>query len=167
VEHVATVALNDSHRSARRRGKALRVLDSDLPGGRLRANLAPSRARYQQIVGTYVNQVLIAYGDVEDALTDLHAFSDEVGRLRDAVGASQSLRLAQVQYRQGLTDYLIVIEAERTLRANQLSLAQAVNLRMSASIHLIKALGGGWNPAEDPASVQLTSGSSTVSGTSR
>jgi multidrug efflux system outer membrane protein len=116
----------------------------------------------------YVNQVLIAYGDVEDALTDLHAFSDEVGRLRDAVGASQSyLRLAQVQYRQGLTDYLIVIDAERTLLANQLSLAQAVNLHMSASIHLIKALGGGWNPAEDPASVQLTSERSPVSGTSR
>ena len=134
----------------------------------LGTNLAASRARYEQTVGTYANQVLIAYGDVEDALTDLHAFSDEVGRLRDAVGASQSyLRLAHVQYRQGLTDYLIVIDAERTLLANQLSLAQAVNLHMSASIHLIKALGGGWNPAEDPASVQLTSGPSTVSGTSR
>src|SRR5205814_1861808 len=78
-------------------------------GGRLRANLAATKARYEQTVGTYVNQVLIAYGDVEDALSDLHAFSDEVGRLRDAVGASQSyLRLAQVQYRQGLADYLIV-----------------------------------------------------------
>ena len=84
-------------------------------GGRLRANLAASKARYEQTVGTYVNQVLIAYGDVEDALTDLHAFSDEVDRLRDAVGASQGyLRLAQVQYRQGLADYLIVIDAERT-----------------------------------------------------
>ena len=123
-------------------------------GGRLRANLAASKARYEQTVGTYVNQVLIAYGDVEDALTDLHAFSDEVGRLRDAVGASQSyLRLAQVQYRQGLADYLIVIDAERTLLANQLSLAQAVNLQMAASVHLIKALGGGWSPAEESASL--------------
>jgi outer membrane protein TolC len=50
-----------------------------------------------------------------------------------------------VQYRQGLTDYLIVIDAERTLLANQLSLAQAVNLQMGGSIRLIKALGGGWN----------------------
>jgi len=67
-----------------------------------------------------------AYGDVEDALTDLHAFSDEVGRLRDAVGASQSyLRLAKVQYLQGLADYLIVIDAERTLLVNQLSPCRA------------------------------------------
>src|SRR5439155_1147870 len=118
-------------------------------GGRLRANLEATRARYQQAVAAYVNQVLIAYGDVEDALTDLHALSDEVATLREAVSASQSyLRLAQVQYRQGLADYLIVIDAERTLLANQLSLAQAVNLEMGASIRLIKALGGGWDPTE-------------------
>jgi len=99
-----------------------------------------------------MNQVLIAYGDVEDALTALHALSDEVGSLRDAVGESQNyLRLANVQYRYGLVDYLIVIDAERRLLVNQLSLAQAVNLHMAASIQLIKALGGGWDPAEDGA----------------
>jgi multidrug efflux system outer membrane protein len=114
-------------------------------GGRLRANLEATQAQYRQTVALYVNQVLIAYGDVEDALTDLHALIDMVGRYRDAVVASENyLRLAQVQYRSGLTDYLIVIDAERTLLANQLSLAQAVNLQQAASIHLIKALGGGW-----------------------
>ena len=45
--------------------------------------------------------------------------------------------------------YLIVIDAERTLLANQLSLAQAVNFHVAASIQLVKALGGGWNPSED------------------
>ena len=119
-------------------------------GGRLRANLEATKARYQQAVAAYVNQVLVAYGDVEDALTDLHALTDEAGTLRDAVSASRNyLRLADVQYKQGLVDYLIVIDAERTLLANQLSLAQAVNLQMGASIRLIKALGGGWNPSED------------------
>jgi multidrug efflux system outer membrane protein len=117
-------------------------------GGRLRANLEATRARFQQAVAAYVNQVLIAYGDVEDALTDLRAFSDQVGSLREAVSASQNyLRLAQSQYKYGLVDYLIVIDAERTLLANQLSLAQVVNLHVAASIRLIKALGGGWNPA--------------------
>jgi len=57
-------------------------------GGRLRANLKASKARYEQAVAAYVNQVLIAYGDVEDALTDLHAFSDEVESLRGAVNAA-------------------------------------------------------------------------------
>ena len=119
-------------------------------GGRLRANLEATEARYRQAVAAYVNQVLVAYADVEDALTDLHALSDEVGSLREATSASQNyLHLAQVQYKQGLVDYLIVIDAERTLLANQLSLAQAVNLQMGASIRLVKALGGGWDPSED------------------
>ena len=116
-------------------------------GGRLRANLEATEARYRQTVAAYVNQVLVAYADVEDALTDLHALSDEAGNLREAVSASQNyLRFAQAQFKFGLVDYLIVIDAERTLLTNQLSLAQAVNLQMAASIHLIKALGGGWNP---------------------
>jgi len=86
--------------------------------------------------------VLIAYGDVEDALTDLHALTGEVANYRQAAAASQNyLRLAEVQYRNGLVDYLTVIDAERTLLANQLALAQALNSQMSASIHLIKALG--------------------------
>jgi hypothetical protein len=59
--------------------------------------------------------------------------------------ASQNYRrVAQVQYRTGLTDYLVVIDAERTLLANQLALAQSRNSHLAASIHLIKALGGGW-----------------------
>ncbi|MCU1382476.1 MAG: efflux system, outer rane lipoprotein NodT family, partial [Acidobacteria bacterium] len=114
-------------------------------GGRLRANLDAIKAQYRQTVASYVNQVLIAYGDVEDALTDLHALTTEVADLHDAVAVSQNyLRLAQVQYRNGLVDYLIVIDAERTLLTNQLALSQAVSQQMSASIHLIKALGGGW-----------------------
>jgi outer membrane protein, multidrug efflux system len=118
-------------------------------GGRLRANLAATKARYRQTVAAYVEQVLVAYGDVEDALTDLHSFGDQVASLRDAVAESRNyLRLSQVQYKQGLVDYLLVIDAERTLLANQLSLAQAVNFQMSASIHLIKALGGGWSPSD-------------------
>ncbi len=114
-------------------------------GGRLKANLAAAKARYDQSLAAYINQVLVAYGDVEDALTDLGAFSDEVGHLRIAVDASEDyLRMARVQYRQGLTDYLLVTDAEAKLLANQLSLARAIDLRTGAAIRLVKALGGGW-----------------------
>jgi multidrug efflux system outer membrane protein len=114
-------------------------------GGRLQNNLAAVQAQYRQSVATYLNQVLIAYGDVEDALTDLHALTDEVDRLRAAVAASQKyLDAAQVQYKQGLVNYLIVIDAERTLLTNQLTLSQDINQQLAASIHLVKALGGGW-----------------------
>jgi multidrug efflux system outer membrane protein len=117
--------------------------------GRLKANLQAVRAQYDQAVAVYVNQVLIAYGDVEDALTDLHALTTQVGSLEEAVKASENYRrLAEIQYTNGLVDYLTVIDAERTLLANQLALAQATTFQMSASIHLIKALGGGWQHRE-------------------
>jgi len=66
--------------------------------------------------------------------------------MRAAVAASENyVRVARVQYKQGLVNYLIVIDAERTLLTNQLTLSQDINFQRSASIHLIKALGGGWN----------------------
>jgi len=114
-------------------------------GGRLKANLEAAKAIHRQAVAAYANQVLVAYGDVEDALTDLHALSDEIVSLRAAVKASQEyLHFAQAEYKYGLVDYLVVVIAEQTLLANQLSLAQAVYLNVGASIRLINALGGGW-----------------------
>jgi multidrug efflux system outer membrane protein len=128
--------------------------------GRLRNNLAAVKAQYRQTVAAYVNQVLTAYSDVEDALTDLHALTDEVARMRAAVVASQDyVKIARVQYKQGLVNYLIVIDAERTLLTNQLTLSQNVNQQMAASIHLIKALGGGWD-ANAPDRVALAPRSS-------
>jgi multidrug efflux system outer membrane protein len=119
-------------------------------GGRLKANLAATKAQYEQTVAAYVQQVLVAYGDVEDALTDLRALTEEVGSVREAVDASENyLRLARSQFKYGLANYLIVIDAERTLLANKLLLTQTINLQMGASVHLIKALGGGWEGLED------------------
>jgi multidrug efflux system outer membrane protein len=116
--------------------------------GRLKANLEATKARHRQTVATYVDQVLIAYRDVEDALTDRRALNDMVGHLHEAVDASQNyLGAAQAQYRNGLVNYLVVIDAERTLLSNQLALTQAVNLQLISSIRLIKALGGGWQAA--------------------
>ena len=115
-------------------------------GGRLHANLDAAKAQYRQTVAAYVNQVLVAYRDVEDALTDVHEVTKEVGSLREAVAASQEyLRVAQVQYRNGLVDYLTVIDAERTVLSNQLALARSLTMEMSASVRFIKSLGGGWD----------------------
>jgi len=117
----------------------------------LKANLAATRAQYRQTVAAYIEQILVAYADVEDALSDLHAYIDEVENLRRAVTASREYRrVAQAQYTIGLVDYLTVIDAERTLLSNQLLLIERVNLNLGASIRLIKALGGGWQAGQGP-----------------
>ena len=114
-------------------------------GGRLDANLAQARARYEELLSTYRGRVLIAYRDVEDALTDLHLRYDSAQSQNKAVdAASEYLRLAETQFRQGIVSYFQVIDAERTLLGNEISAVQIASQRLISTVQLIKALGAGW-----------------------
>jgi multidrug efflux system outer membrane protein len=115
-------------------------------GGKLSANLEQQRAAYNQFLAQYRSQVLSAYQDVENSLTDLHSRADEAQAQAAAVQASQDyLRLTQLQFQQGLVDYLTVIDADRTRLGNQLIAEQILNERLVSTVLLIKALGGGWD----------------------
>jgi multidrug efflux system outer membrane protein len=119
-------------------------------GGKLQANLAQARGRYEELEATYRGAVLTAFGDVENALTDLHHQADEaLAQARAVAEAREYLRLSQLQYRQGLINYLQVLDADRTVLTNELSAAQTLNQRLASTVLLIKALGGGWE-AEHP-----------------
>ncbi|HLY08873.1 MAG TPA: efflux transporter outer membrane subunit [Planctomycetota bacterium] len=114
-------------------------------GGRIDASVDQARGRYSELLAVYRGQVLAAYRDVEDALTDLHLRSDAAQSLNQAVNSSREyLGLAETQYQQGLISYFQVIDAERTLLGNELSAAQLASLRLVSMVQLIKALGAGW-----------------------
>ncbi len=117
-------------------------------GGRIRANVALKTAQQEEAFAAYRAAVLQAFQEVEDALA---AFSREQSRLtelRDAEHADQrAADFAQRLYGQGLTDFLAVLDAERSLFASQDALAQSqrdVDLDLVA---LYKAVGGGWQTA--------------------
>lgn len=121
-------------------------------GGRLDAGLEQAKARYDEALAHYRARVLIAFRDVEDALTDLHLRSDAAqSQTKAGDAAREYLRLAETQYQQGLISYFQVIDAERTLLGNELSAAQILNQRLIATVQLIKALGAGW---EDVAEIR-------------
>jgi len=89
--------------------------------------------------------------DVEDSLTDLHLRADAAEAQSKAVNAAREyLRLTQIEYQSGVTDYLHVVNAEQTLLTNELSEAQILNQRMISTVRLIKALGGGWEAPASP-----------------
>jgi multidrug efflux system outer membrane protein len=114
-------------------------------GGRLSAALAQTKAGYEELVANYRSTVLRSFQDVEDQLSDLHLLAEKAHSLDDTlVSAREYSRLTEIQYRQGLTTYLQVIDANQTLLTNELSAAQAHSQRLSATVLLIKALGGGW-----------------------
>ncbi len=123
-------------------------------GGKLTASLEQAKQVFNENLGTYRQQVLTAFQDVEDALTDIHLRADESRAQDRAVKDSQEyVRLSTVQYRTGLIPQLTVIDADRTLLTNQLQQAVILSERMVSTVQLIQALGGGWD-AENSASSQ-------------
>lgn len=119
-------------------------------GGQLRAALAQSRAAYEQQVATYRSTVLQAFQDVEDQLSDLALLAEKATSLEETLASAREYsRLTELQYRQGLTTYLQVIDANQTLLTNELSAAQTLNQRLAATVLLVRALGGGWQGLSD------------------
>jgi outer membrane protein TolC len=66
------------------------------------------------------------------------------------IQANHSLELANRRYVGGVTTYLEVITAQTAALANQIQAADVLTRRMTASVLLIKALGGGWTTADLP-----------------
>jgi NodT family efflux transporter outer membrane factor (OMF) lipoprotein len=123
-------------------------------GGRRRAAVAQAEAGYDAQVAAYRESVLTAFQNVEDNLGVLRILADESVQQTAAVAAAEkSLALTRNRYSAGIATYLEVITAENAAYANQRT---AVDLRvrqMTASVNLIKALGGGWSVAEMPQTV--------------
>ena len=114
-------------------------------GGRNRANLERAWAAYEEGVALYRQQILVAFGEVEDSLAAL-AFLDERSRARTAaaVAAANAARLSFERYRDGAVNFLEIVDSEQARLANEVARVLIENERLLASVRLIKALGGGW-----------------------
>lgn len=121
--------------------------------GRIRANVKVQNARQEQALATYEKTVLTAFEEVEN---DLVSYANEQIRrrsLEDAVTSSRkSLDLASKLYANGLTDFLYVLDAERSLYQAQDALVQSDRTVSVNLIALYKSLGGGWQTVENQTS---------------
>jgi outer membrane protein, multidrug efflux system len=114
-------------------------------GGRLTANLRLARAQQAEAALAYRGTVLNALREVEDALVAYR--TDRAGRdkLAEAVRDGQmTLYLARESYTHGLTDFIQVLDAERTLIGSRQQLVQAELMLTGDVVTLYGALGGGW-----------------------
>ena len=129
--------------------------------GSVRAHIRVEDAQEEQALTTYEQTVLVAFEEVENALT---AYANEQNRgrtLHTAVDASaKSLLLARQLYANGLKDFLSVLEAERSLYTAQDQLVVSQQAISTDLIAIYKALGGGWDGAlplaADPLAVTHT-----------
>jgi len=125
------------------------VLQPIFNGGRNRANLASTRAAYDESVANYRESVLEAFQQVEDGLSGL-ALLDQAAKTQGkaVTDSRRALDLANDRYVGGVTTYLDVITAQSTLLANERLATQLLGQQMTTSVYLVKALGGAWDASE-------------------
>ncbi|WBO23280.1 efflux transporter outer membrane subunit [Sphingomonas abietis] len=126
-------------------------------GGRRRGQLAVTRAAWAQATSNYRGDVLKAFQDVEDGLSQLHHLGDEAAAEDRAVQqASQVEHLSLNRYVKGAVDYLDVVTAQTTaLRVRRQAIALDTQ-RLQASVSLIRAVGGGWQEPASSATAMAT-----------
>jgi outer membrane protein, multidrug efflux system len=118
-------------------------------GGRNRANLAGSRAAYDESVANYREAVLVAFQQVEDGLSSLALLNQAAKTQQAAVADSRrALDIANNRYVGGVTTYLDVITAQSALLSNERLATQLLGQQMTTAVFLVKALGGGWDASE-------------------
>ncbi len=119
--------------------------------GKRHALAEEARANHEATVATYCQTVLTAFQQVEDNLAGLRMLEEEAVAQDAAVKASQeALAIATAQYKAGIQSYLQVIISQATALNEELN---AINLRMrrmTTSVLLIEALGGGWDVGKLP-----------------
>jgi NodT family efflux transporter outer membrane factor (OMF) lipoprotein len=124
--------------------------------GRRRGIVAEQQAAYDLTVAAYRQTVLTAMLQVEDTLAALRILAGEADKVQQTVqSATRALNISSAQYRAGTASYLTVITAQATLLSANVTAVTLLTRRLTASVLLIEALGGGWNasqlPAESPA----------------
>jgi NodT family efflux transporter outer membrane factor (OMF) lipoprotein len=114
-------------------------------GGARSAELERSEAAYDQTVAQYRQAVLDSFREVEDSLVQLRVLQQEAVIQQEALDAArESLRLIENQYRAGTVDFNSVVNVQATALNNERTNLSLLGSRLTASVQLIAALGGGW-----------------------
>jgi outer membrane protein TolC len=118
--------------------------------GRSRANLELKKGVQEEELLAYQQTVLTALGEVENALIASTKEEEHRQFLTTAVTANRSaVRLASTLYKAGEKDFLSVLDAQRSLYITEEALAVSSKTVSTNLVALFKALGGGWQDAED------------------
>jgi outer membrane protein, multidrug efflux system len=116
--------------------------------GRNRANLRLTEALQQEALVRYEQVIQQAFREVEDALVAHRKAREALAEQDAAVRASrEAMSIAELRYTSGLTSYLSVLDAQRTLLAAEVAESRTLLSQLVAVVQLYRALGGGWDTA--------------------
>lgn len=125
--------------------------------GRIKQQVTIEKARTEQALAHYEQSVLKAVEDVEASLVSHAAEKKRTAELQKAVDASKkATRQTKVLYDSGLSNFLDVLDSERSLLASEDALVESQGVQITSLISLYRAFGGGWQNA--PISQTTTEG---------
>ncbi len=118
-------------------------------GGLHRAQVAAARASWEESVDNYRQTVLAGFQQVEDELVTLRVLEKQ-SAVEDklVLAAREAEKLTLNQYKAGTVPYSSVITAQTTRLSSEQSALTVFTDRLTASVTLIQALGGGWNASQ-------------------
>jgi NodT family efflux transporter outer membrane factor (OMF) lipoprotein len=127
------------------------VTETVFDGGKRGALTAQARAAYDEQVAVYRQTVLAAFQNVEDELAALRLLEAEYERQAAAVVAAEdALRITIDQYKAGIVSYLNVVVTQAAALSAKRDAVDLLGRRMTASVLLVEALGGGWTADDLP-----------------
>jgi NodT family efflux transporter outer membrane factor (OMF) lipoprotein len=122
------------------------ILAPIFDAGRARAGADAAAAQRDQAAFAYRGVALAAFQEVDSALVALDRLNAESAHVQAQRNAlADALRHARNRYRAGYSDYLTELDAQRGLLSADLALVQNRSDRLTASVTLYRALGGGWD----------------------
>lgn len=118
--------------------------------GRIRNKVRVQDARLQQALVNYRETVLQAAREAEDAIAAYTGTQAQVGILTQTVAsAMRSNELSTLRYREGLSGYQRVLDAQQALFTQQQRYIGARGESVRNLVALYRALGGGWQNAQE------------------
>lgn len=132
------------------------LLQPIFQAGRLRAGVDRAEARIEEAVTSYAASALQAYAEVESALAAESFFIERVQYLSTAAEQSRAAEfLAEDRYRNGLENFVTVLESQRRALQADGELIAARRLHLENRVDLYLALGGGFHELEAPVLLDL------------
>jgi NodT family efflux transporter outer membrane factor (OMF) lipoprotein len=133
------------------------VSETVFDAGLRRATVNQYVATYNANVATYRQTVLTAFQQVEDYLAGVRILTQQEQQQTAAVTSAQHyVDLEQARYDTGVDPYVDVMTAKLTLLGDQQTLATLQVQKMTNSVELIEALGGGWDVSQLPTPKQVS-----------
>jgi multidrug efflux system outer membrane protein len=118
-------------------------------GGNLRSQVRLSEARKTELLAQYLQTVLTSLKEAQDGFGSVASNASRTSLLREAaVEAREAYRIANVRYTAGSQDLLTLLDSQRTQLQAEDNLVQAELARLTATVGLYKALGGGWDSSK-------------------